>query len=96
MAAKKANQVKQVKQPSRPRRSGAPKKYRYVMTVVEQCVYTTAIDSDRKVKLDELKDIAESRRIHGKLSFQAVADADAWVEEAYANGEKVDCSEVLA
>ncbi len=87
---------KKTSQPSRPRKSGSPTKYRYVMTVVETVVYTTAIDSDKKEKLDELKDIAESRRIHGKLSFKCVADADVWLDEVYADGEKAHADEVLA
>lgn len=66
------------------------------MTVVETVVYTTAIDSERKVKLDELKDIAETRRARGELSFKCVSDTDSWVEEAYAGGLRSDIARALA
>ncbi len=80
----------------RARKSGAPNRYRYVMTVIETVVYTTAVDSDKKEKLDELKDIAETRRVRGELSFQRIADVDTWLEEAYENGERSHADEVLA
>lgn len=87
---------KKTRRPAGTRKPGGPKKYRYVMTVVETVVYTTAIDSERKVKLDELKDIAETRRTHGDLSFKCVVDTDSWVEEAYAGGLRADVSRALA
>jgi hypothetical protein len=59
------------------------KKYRYVMAVQETVESTTAIDSDRRMTFDELKDEAERRRVGGKLSLRAVKDVDIWCEAAY-------------
>lgn len=59
------------------------RKYRYVMAVQETVESTTAIESDRKMTFDELKEEAERRRVCGKLSLRAVKDVDIWCEAAY-------------
>ena len=61
------------------------KRYRYVMKVVEDVEYSTAIESDKKLSHEELKDIAERRRVEGRLSFMSVANVDIWCDEAYDN-----------
>ena len=63
------------------------KKYRYVMVVQETVESATAIESDRRMKFDELKEETERRRVEGKLSLRAVRDVDIWCEAAY-DGKK--------
>ena len=41
------------------------KKYRYVMVVQETVESATAIESDRRMKFDELKEETERRRVEG-------------------------------
>ena len=65
----------------RPKPSG--KKYRYVMAVQETVESTTAIESDRRMTFDELKEETERRRVGGNLSLRAVKDVDIWCEAAY-------------
>ena len=72
----------------RPKSRPAGKKYRYVVEVVEEVKSSTAIESDRKLPWSRLKAIAESRRIHGKLSLVGVGDVDMYCTEAYLDGVK--------
>lgn len=61
-------------------------KYRYVVKVVETVESLTAVESDKKLTWDRIKDIAERRRVAGKLSFNGVTDVDMGVCDAYCDG----------
>lgn len=64
-------------------------KYRYVVKVVETVESLTAVESDKKLTWDRIKDIAERRRVAGKLSFNGVTDVDMWVCDAYVDGKEI-------
>ena len=66
------------------------KKFRYVVAVEEVVESTTAIESDRRLTWDELKEETERRRVKGKLSFRAVKDVTMWCEEAYKGKKKME------
>lgn len=61
-------------------------KYRYVVKVVETVESLTAVESEKKLPWSKIKDIAESRRVAGELSFNGVTDVDMWVCDAYCDG----------
>lgn len=65
------------------------KRYRYVMEVVEEVHYTTAIESERKLTYDEVKDRCEALRANGGLSLKGVAEVDMWLDSAYEDGREV-------
>lgn len=64
-------------------------KYRYVVKVVETVESLTAVESEKKLPWSKIKDIAESRRVAGELSFNGVTDVDMWVCDAYVDGKEV-------
>lgn len=64
-------------------------KYRYVVKVVETVEHLTAVESDKKLTWDRIKDIAERRRVAGELSFNGVTDVDMWVCDAYVDGKEI-------
>ena len=61
-------------------------KFRYVVKVVETLESITAVESEKKLVWSKIKDIAERRRVEGKLSFSGVTDVDMWVCDAYCDG----------
>ena len=61
-------------------------RFRYVVKVVETVESLTAVESDKKLPWNRIKDIAERRRVAGKLSFNGVTDVDMWVCDAYCDG----------
>lgn len=61
-------------------------KYRYVVKVVETVESLTEVESEKNLPWSKIKDIAERRRVAGKLSFNGVTDVDMWVCDAYCNG----------
>ena len=65
-------------------------KYRYVVKVVEEVEYSTAIESDKKLPWSRIKSIAEKRRVKGELSFLGVKDVDMYCPETYVDGKEVD------
>lgn len=65
------------------------KRYRYVMEVVEEVHYTTAIESERKLSYDEVRDACETRRANGGLSLKGVAEVDMWIDSAYEDGAEI-------
>lgn len=64
-------------------------KYRYVVKVVETVESLTAVESDKKLTWNRIKDIAERRRVAGELSFNGVTDVDMWVCDAYVDGKEI-------
>lgn len=64
-------------------------RFRYVVKVVETVESQTAIDTDTPLAWNEIKKIAEKRRVKGTLSFCGVTDVDSWVSEAYQDGVEV-------
>lgn len=64
-------------------------RFRYVVKVVETVESQTAIDTDTPLTWNEIKKIAEERRVKGTLSFCGVTDVDSWVSEAYQDGVEV-------
>ena len=64
-------------------------KYRYVVKVVETVESITAVESDKKLPWNRIKDIAERRRVAGELSLTGVSDVDMWVCDAYVDGKEV-------
>ena len=64
-------------------------RFRYVVKVVETVESQTAIDTDTPLNWNEIKKIAEDRRVKGTLSFCGVTDVDSWVSEAYQDGAEV-------
>jgi trans-2-enoyl-CoA reductase len=64
-------------------------RFRYVVKVVETVESQTAIDTDTPLNWNEIKKIAEERRVKGTLSFCGVTDVDSWVSEAYQGGVEV-------
>lgn len=64
-------------------------KYRYVVKVVETVESLTAVESEKKLPWSKIKDIAESRRVAGELSFNGVTDVDMWVCDAYVDGKEI-------
>jgi hypothetical protein len=65
-------------------------KYRYVVKVVETVESLTAVESDKKLPWNRIKDIAERRRVSGELSFNGVTDVDMWVCDAYVDGKEIN------
>lgn len=66
------------------------KKFRFVVAVEEVVESTTAIESDRQLTWEELKEEAERRRVKGKLSFRSVKEVTMWCEEAYKGKKKLE------
>ena len=64
-------------------------KFRYVVKVVETLESITAVESEKKLVWSKIKDIAERRRVEGKLSFSGVTDVDMWVCDAYIDGKEI-------
>ena len=64
-------------------------KFRYVVKVVETVESLTAVESDKELPWSRIKDIAEKRRVAGKLSFNGVSDVDMWVCDAYVDGKEI-------
>lgn len=64
-------------------------RFRYVVKVVETVESQTAIETDTPLKWNDIKKIAEERRVRGTLSFCGVTDVDSWVSEAYQDGVEV-------
>lgn len=64
-------------------------RFRYVVKVVETVESQTTIDTDTPMNWNEIKKIAEKRRVKGTLSFCGVTDVDSWVSEAYQDGVEV-------
>lgn len=58
-------------------------KYRYNVTVIETQVSKTAVESERKLKYEELMQEVERRRVKGGLSLVGVKDVDSYVESAF-------------
>ena len=75
-----------LKKTKRPVKSPKRPKFRYVVKVVETAEYLTAVESDKKLPWSKIKEVAERRRIAGKLSFNGVTDVDMWVCGAYCDG----------
>ena len=64
-------------------------KYRYVVHVTEETQHSTEIESYRKLNWLQLENIAERRRIDGKLTFLGVTGVDMYCEAAYRDGVEV-------
>lgn len=66
------------------------KRYKYVVFVRETVDSKATICSDRKLAWRELEQMAERRRISGKLSLHGVSDVEMWCEAAYVNGRQMN------
>lgn len=64
-------------------------RFRYVVKVVETVESQTAIDTNTPMNWNEIKKIAEKRRVKGTLSFCGVTDVDMWVCDAYVDGKEI-------
>jgi len=64
-------------------------RFRYVVKVVETVESQTEIDADTPLAWNEIKKIAEDRRVKGTLSFCGVTDVDSWVSDAYVDGKEI-------
>ena len=69
--------------------AGKRPKYRYVVKVVETVESLTAVESDKKLAWNRIKDIAERRRVSGEPTFNGVKDVDMWVCDAYVDGKEI-------
>lgn len=63
--------------------------FRYVVRVVENIEYLTAVESDKQLPWCRIKEEVERRRIAGDLSFNGVKDVDMWVCDAYVDGKEI-------
>ena len=60
------------------------------MSVSETVKSSTAIESDKPIRLETLNRIAEMRRVNGDLSLVGVDDVCIWCDEVYVNGKLVN------
>lgn len=58
------------------------------MCVEETELSTCVIRSNRKLTHDELKTMAERRRVNGKVRFRETRDVDIWCGEARVAGRR--------
>ena len=74
---------------AKPKKKAKRPKFRYVVRVVENVEYLTAVESDEQLPWCRIKEKVERRRIAGDLSFNGVKDVDMWVSEAYRDGVEI-------
>lgn len=74
---------------AKPKKNAKRPKFRYVVRVVENVEYLTAVESDEQLPWCRIKEKVERRRIAGDLSFNGVKDVDMWVSEVYRDGVEI-------